>query len=182
MSWSGLLATPPPMTISDGLKKFTMPASIEPTDRPAAWSCATATGSPTTRPGRLLRRQAAVQVEGRRQPGAPAVEAAASPARPSAAPPASASRQPTLPHRHRTVGSSVTWMWPTSPALPWAPRCRRPSEMMPGPDPGPDLDDDHVVVARRDAGSPLAEREQVDVVVDPDRAPGSAASNRSRIG
>ena len=36
-------------------------------------------------------------------------------------------------------------------------------------DPGPDLHDHDVVVAGRDPGPPLAEREQVDVVVDPDR-------------
>ena len=95
--------------------------------------------------------------------------AAASPARPSAAPPASASRQPMLPQRQTTDASSTTWMWPTSPALPWAPRWSRPSEMIPAPMPGPDLDDDDVVVADRDAGSPLAEGEDVDVVVDPDR-------------
>ena len=39
----------------------------------------------------------------------------------------------------------------------------------PGPDPRPDLDDDDVVVAGRDAGPPLPERQDVDVVVDPDR-------------
>ena len=44
-----------------------------------------------------------------------------------------------LPQRQTTVGSSTTWMWPTSPALPWAPRCRRPSEMIPAPIPVPTL-------------------------------------------
>ena len=43
---SGLLATPSPITISEGLKKFTTLASIDPTLRPAAWSMDTATGSP----------------------------------------------------------------------------------------------------------------------------------------
>ena len=38
-----------------------------------------------------------------------------------------------------------------------------------GADPGPDLDDDHVVVADRDPGPPLPEGEDVHVVVDPDR-------------
>ena len=38
----------------------------------------------------------------------------------------------------------------------------------PGPDARPDLHDDDVVVAGRDAGSPLPEGEDVDVVVDPD--------------
>ena len=44
----------------------------------------------------------------------------------------------------------------------------------PGPDAGPDLDDDHVVVAGRDPRPPLAEGQDVDVVVDPDRARRSA--------
>ena len=43
---SSLWATPPPITISDGLKKFTTLASIRPTRRPADWSSATATASP----------------------------------------------------------------------------------------------------------------------------------------
>jgi hypothetical protein len=47
----------------------------------------------------------------------------------------------------------------------------------PGPDAGPDLHDDDVVVARRDAGSPLAEGQEVDVVVDPDR--GAVAGGES---
>ena len=42
-----------------------------------------------------------------------------------------------LPQRQTTVGSSTTWMWPTSPALPWAPRWRWPSEMIPAPMPVP---------------------------------------------
>ena len=41
----------------------------------------------------------------------------------------------------------------------------------PGADAGPDLDDDDVVVADGDAGAPLPERQDVDVVVDPDRRP-----------
>ncbi len=41
----------------------------------------------------------------------------------------------------------------------------------PGPDPGPDLDDDHVVVARGDPRVPLPERQDIDVVVDPDGCP-----------
>ena len=42
-----------------------------------------------------------------------------------------------------------------------------------GADAGPDLDDDDVVVAGRDARSPLPEGQDVDVVVDPDRGAGS---------
>jgi hypothetical protein len=41
----------------------------------------------------------------------------------------------------------------------------------PGADPGSHLDDDDVVVSRRDPGPPLPEREEVDVVVDPDGCP-----------
>ena len=44
-----------------------------------------------------------------------------------------------LPQRQMTAGSSVTWMWPTSPALPCAPRWRCPSEMIPAPIPVPTL-------------------------------------------
>ncbi len=39
----------------------------------------------------------------------------------------------------------------------------------PGADARADLDDDHVVMAHRGAAAPLAQAEQVDVVVDPDR-------------
>jgi hypothetical protein len=49
--------------------------------------------------------------------------------------------------------------------------------MIPAPMPGPDLHDDDVVVAGRDAGSPLPEGEEVDVVVDPDR--GAVAGGQS---
>src|SRR5438552_2284482 len=45
-SWSGLFATPPPMTISEGLKKLTMLASIDPTRRPASPRRTTAPRSP----------------------------------------------------------------------------------------------------------------------------------------
>src|SRR5437667_11780841 len=38
----------------------------------------------------------------------------------------------------------------------------------PSPDPGPDLDHDDVVVAGRDTRPPLAQGQDVDVVVDPD--------------
>ena len=42
-----------------------------------------------------------------------------------------------FPQRQMTAGSSTTWMWPTSPALPWAPRWSRPPEMIPAPMPVP---------------------------------------------
>ena len=63
------------MTISDGLKKFTTLASIEPTRRPADWSSATATGSPNdaARATSSARHRPAL-VERRPQPRAPAVE------------------------------------------------------------------------------------------------------------
>ena len=38
-----------------------------------------------------------------------------------------------------------------------------------GPDARPDLDDDDIVMARRDARAPLPESQEIDVVVDPDR-------------
>ncbi len=56
-----------------------------------------------------------------------------------APPPASASRQPVLPQRQTTSRSPATWMWPTSPAAPCAPRWSRPSEMIPAPIPVPTL-------------------------------------------
>ena len=73
-----------------------------------------------------------------------------------------------LPQRQTTDGSSETWMWPTSPALPCAPRCSRPSEMIPAPIPVPTLITTTLSwpAATPDRHSP--ERQQVDVVVDPD--------------
>ena len=44
-----------------------------------------------------------------------------------------------FPQRQTTDASSTTWMWPTSPALPCAPRWSRPSEMIPAPIPVPIL-------------------------------------------
>jgi hypothetical protein len=110
-STSGLFETPPPRTISDGLKKFTTLASIAPTRRPAPWSIATATGSPadaaraTSWAVTAPRWSSAVRSRADRPS-----RAASPPARPSAPPPASASRQPMFPQRHTTSGSSVTWM------------------------------------------------------------------------
>ncbi len=139
-SWSPLCATPPPITISDGLKKFTTLASIWPTSRPASVSSSSATGSPNaaaraTSSALTVPRSSSAAARRLLRPPT----AAASPWIPSAYPPASASRQPTLPHRHTTDRSSTTWMCPTSPADPWAPRWSRPSEMIPAPIPVPIL-------------------------------------------
>ena len=58
-----------------------------------------------------------------------------------------------------------TWMWPMSPAAPWAPRWIRPSAMMPAADAGADLDEQQVVDVAP-APSVLAQRHDVHVVVD----------------
>ena len=88
--------------------------------------------------------------------------AADSALRPSAPPPAMASRQPTLPQRQTTAGSSVTCMWPTSPAEPWAPRWSLPLTMMPAPMPVP-------IFTNTTLSWPRAIPAHVHVVVDPDR-------------
>ena len=51
-----------------------------------------------------------------------------------------------------------------SPARPWLPRSSAPPEMMPGADPGGDLDEDHVREVRPVAAM-LAERHRVDVAL-----------------
>ena len=95
--------------------------------------------------------------------------AAAIPARASAAPPASASRQPMFPQRQTTDGVVDDLDVPdvAGAALRAAVEAAVGDDA--GADAGPDLDDDHVVVADRDPGPPLPEREDVHVVVDPDR-------------
>ena len=158
------------MTISDGLKKLTTLASIEPTRRPASWSIATATGSPddaaratssaVTRPrwSSAVRSRGAPAVAGRRLAG-PAERGAAG-ERLEAADVAAAADD-------RRVVDDLDVADVAGTALGAA------MEAAVGDDPGadarPDLDDDDVVVAGGDAGPPLPEGEDVDVVVDPDR-------------
>ena len=52
--------------------------------------------------------------------------------------------------------------------MPWAPRWSTPPEMMPAPMPVRDLDE-HQVVDVGEVGVPLAQRHDVDVVVDQHR-------------
>ena len=68
-----------------------------------------------------------------------------------APPPAIASRQPRLPQRQMTSSWSGTWMWPMSPAAPWAPRWMRPSVITPQPMPVPTLTNSKCAVSRQRA-------------------------------
>ena len=169
-SWSGLFATPPPMTISDGLKKFTTLASIDPTRRPAAWSSAIATGSPneaaraTSSAVTVPRWSRAARSRGLRPSSAAGL---ASPAdrraageRLETADVAAAAHDRRIVHDLDVADVAGA---PLRAAMEVAVRDD------PGADAGPDLDDDDVVVAGRDARAPLAEGQDVDVVVDPDR-------------
>ena len=115
-------ASPPPITIIDGLVKLTSPASTLPTRRPPSrmsWMQETspsiapcATSSALTTP-RTANRSASA--------GETSVRAATVASRASAAPLNTASRQPTLPQEHIGPFGS-TWMWPMSPAQPSVPR------------------------------------------------------------
>ena len=101
---------------------------------------------------------------GRARPSTPRARSAAA----SAGPAATASRQPTLPQRHRTSSARATRTCPRSPAVPWAPRWSRPPETMPAPMPVATL------ISTRSSTSarwvlPLAEGHDVDVVVDQHR-------------
>ena len=70
----------------------------------------------------------------------------------------------------QTGPSSPTRMWPRSPALPLTPRWTRPSTTMPQPTPVPILMNRKSGTCCDDAAVHLAERHDVDVVVDVDRA------------
>ena len=159
------------MTISDGLKKFTTPASIAPIRRPAAWSSSTATGSPND----AARATSSAVTDPRRssavaQPQAPAL------ARRRLARRARSPRRRPAPRGSRccrsgrsTSRSSDDLDVPDVAGRPLRAAVEPPVRDDPGADAGADLDDDDVVVAGGDARPPLAEREHVDVVVDPDR-------------
>ena len=159
------------MTISDGLKKLTTLASIWPTRRPASVSSSRATGSPNAAARATSSAVTAPRSSSAaRQPpapsrhrGGPALQRRAR-TRPRA--PRGSRRSRTGRRRER---SSTTWMWPDVSRAALRAPVEAPVRDDPGADARPDLDDDDVVVALRDPGPPLAEGEDVDVVVDPDR-------------
>ncbi len=95
----------PPITITDGLKKFTMDARTSPISRPACRANCTAIVLPCR-----------TRLTTSRLPWA------STPAARNwlaiAAPLATASRHPLLPHRHTTSSLAVTLMCPMSPAAP----------------------------------------------------------------
>ena len=69
---------------------------------------------------------------------------------------------------HGTSGPRATRTWPMSPAMPCAPRCSWPPEMTPAPMPVATLTNIRCSIAGH-AGGALAERHDVDVVVDEHR-------------
>ena len=162
------------MTMSDGLKKLTMLASIEPTSRPADWSSAMATGSPkeaaraTSSAVTAPRWSRAVRRRGLRPS-----RAAASPAlaERSAAGKGLQATDIAAAADDRRVVDDLDMADVAGAALGAA--VEAPVRDDPGPDAGPDLHDDDVVVAGGDTRAPLAEREDVHVVVDPHRRAGS---------
>ena len=169
-SWSPLWATPPPMITSDGLKKFTT-LGKHVADPPAGRlrAASTATGSPNAA-ARATSSAVSVNRARRAPPAAARCD-------PRGRPPRQGGRWP--PRRPAPRGSrrcrsgtarrasSTTWMCPTSPALPCAPRWSRPSEMMPAPMPVPILITTTFSWPCGDTCPPLPERQDVDVVVDP---------------
>ena len=160
-----------------------MLASIEPTRRPAAWSSATATGSPdeaaraTSSAVTVPRWSRAVRSRALRPSRAAACAGAAE--RPAAGQRLEAADVAAAADDGRIVGD-LDVADVAGAALGAAMEAAVRDD--PRADPGPDLDDDDVVVAGRDAGAPLAEREHVDVVVDPDGRAVARSANRSRIG
>ena len=91
---------------------------------------------------------------------------------------ATASMQPTLPQTHRTSGPPRTRTCPMSPAAPSAPWCSSPAPVIrPPPMPGADLDEQQRRLVRGQRPG-LAERAQVDVVLQHHRAAERAAQAR----
>ena len=74
-----------------------------------------------------------------------------------------------LPHRQTTAGSSIDLDVPDIAGAALRAAVEPTVGDDAGPDPRPDLDDDHVLVAGGHARAPLPEGQHVDVVVDPDR-------------
>ena len=108
--------------MTDGLSRLTALASTSPRSRPA-WRSAWVAGRLPPRTRSTTSRPVAAGI-----PWAASRAATAGPL-------AMASRQPVLPHRHGASPPCGAWTWPRSPAAPWAPRCSRPSLMMPAPMP-----------------------------------------------
>ena len=156
MSCACASAMSPPMTMTAGLKKFTVPARTSPSERPASRTMRMAVASPAwTR--RTTSRLLAVS--------APSAASRLA----SACPPATASRQPTFPHV-QTTSSAVTRMWPMSPAAPRAPWWMCPAGDDAAADAGADLDEQQVLGVAP-VGPVLAAGHDVHVVVDEHRRP-----------
>ena len=156
--------------MSDGLKKLTTLASIEPIRRPADWSSAMATGSPNDAArATSSRRDRATLVERDTQPRGAAVDGRgrARPAEGRAAGQRLEAAEIAAAADDRRVIDDLDVADVAGTALGAAVEVAVRDDA--GPDAGADLDDHHVVVAGRHAGAPLAERQQVDVVVHPDR-------------
>ena len=175
------MATPPPITTSDGLKKFTTLASIEPIRRPPDWSRATATGSPndaaratscadTLPPWSSASRSRSLRPSSGGRLAGPAERAAAGQRLEAADVAAAADDRGVVDDLDVADVAGAPLRAAVEVAVRDDPR----------PDAGPDLDHDHVVVAGRDARAPLPEREQVHVVVHPDR--GVVARRRTARG
>ena len=153
-SGSPASASEPPMTMMLGLSRLTALASTSPIVRPAS----------RTRPIASVEPARARATTSRLDPASMPSSLSS---RATAAPEATASRQPTLPQRHTASTSWGTWMWPRSPAAPWAPRRSAPSLMIPQPIPVATLTNIRWSTSR-EAQEALAERHHVDVVVDDD--------------
>ena len=142
--------------MTDGLSRLTTVASTSPMSRPARRTAAVACGSLRSSSSRTSR----VPMSSRGRSG----KSSAAMARPLA----TASRQPVLPHSHRTSGACGARTWPRSPAEPTAPRCSRRPLMRPAPMPVATLTKTKWSTPGY-AARVLAEGHQVDVVVDVDR-------------
>ena len=151
------MATPPPMTMSDGLKKFTTLASIEPTRRPADWSSRDGDRvAERGRPGDVLRGDRAALVEGGPEPRAAALCAAACagpPERGAAGERLEAADVAAAADDRRVVGDLDV---ADVAGTPLGAAMEAAVGDDPGADAGADLDDDDVVVAGRDPRAPLA--------------------------
>ena len=121
-SGSPASATVPPITMTLGLSRLTALASTSPIVRPASRSSWLASTDPPRASSTTSWLDVAATPAARSRPAI-------------AAPLATASRHPTLPQRQMASTSWGTWMWPRSPAAPWAPRRSAPSLMMPLPIP-----------------------------------------------
>ena len=158
----------PPITMTLGLSRLTALASTSPIVRPA--SRTSGWRAPSRHAHERHDVAAGARRRRRRRRSRPA----------TAAPLATASRQPTLPHRQTASTSWGTWMWPRSPAAPWAPRRSAPSLMIPLPMPVATLTNSRWSTSREGDGV-LAERHHVDVVVDDDDAVAAVADEAGDV-